>query len=493
MEFSGEWFLPAIDGSNPKVISGTLKWSIDRALLSLNDIFKPIEGDVYGDEVYYYPAVHGVTVDSKYVSLLRASRIGSSFNFGPAGMRQSERLISSWVIVGAHVDEQTLYKELKVRIPSLELWLETAKASVSFYEPSQVSPPAFVYSAEQMPEEVFEIPVISAGTGWGINRSTNGDVSTEFTIRTHGYLRVFSETPRNFDWFLRQLGKIKTLLSFLAGGPMGPDLMSAKIADADIVVESLISLREGAPCEYRNVDHFFMLKNGMGADFGSVLSRWFELYDSVSMPSQLALSVLSSKSLWPHVEFLSLLQALEGLHRAILPGTYTSEAEYDAVKSKLSEAIPKDLPKDHKAALKSRIHYGNEISLRKRLDQLIDRLNKPLRSVILGGDGRLPQAWVDTRNYYTHWDASAKSKVLEGIDMYQANARLRMLLRVLYLDLVGISQDAVAKSLSNSSKESQYLIQINNAAHRVRNPENPGKPMYSIKSSKLGGADDFSG
>lgn len=120
------------------------------------------------------------------------------------------------------------------------------------------------------------------------------------------------------------------------------------------------------------------------------------------MPSQLALSVLSSDNLWLHVEFLSLMQALEGFHRATMPGLYTSEAEYEPVKQALNYAIPKVIGPDHKEALKSRIRYGNEVSLRKRVDALVGRLDLPVRKHILGGDGSVPRSWVVTRNYYTH-------------------------------------------------------------------------------------------
>ncbi|WP_423191407.1 HEPN domain-containing protein [Burkholderia multivorans] len=70
---------------------------------------------------------------------------------------------------------------------------------------------------------------------------------------------------------------------------------------------------------------------------------------------------------------------------------------------------PNTVGSDHKEALKSRIRYGNEVSLRKRLDALISRLDLPLRKQILGNDGVVPRSWVVTRNYYTHWDNESRS------------------------------------------------------------------------------------
>ena len=58
----------------------------------------------------------------------------------------------------------------------------------------------------------------------------------------------------------------------------------------------------------------------MGANFAEVFIKWFEIYNTIEMPSQLALNVFSSEKLWLHVEFLSLMQALEGFHRATMQG-----------------------------------------------------------------------------------------------------------------------------------------------------------------------------
>lgn len=76
------------------------------------------------------------------------------------------------------------------------------------------------------------------------------------------------------------------------------------------------------------------------------------------MPSQFALGVLASEKLWPHVEFLSLMQALVGFHRGLFDGNYMDENRYELVKKALGDAIPTGLVSDHKDALRSRIRYG---------------------------------------------------------------------------------------------------------------------------------------
>ena len=84
------------------------------------------------------------------------------------------------------------------------------------------------------------------------------------------------------------------------------------------------------------------------------------------------------------------------------------------VKKTLIDAIPQTVARDHKDALRARIRYGNEFSLRKRLDELAARLSPAIRTLIFGPDGRVPQRWVDTRNYYSHWDQELRANILDG-------------------------------------------------------------------------------
>jgi hypothetical protein len=160
------------------------------------------------------------------------------------------------------------------------------------------------------------------------------------------------------------------------------------------------------------------------------------------------------------------------------------------IKQALSNAIPKNVTADHRDSLKSRIKYGNEISLRKRLDALVQRLSAPLRQRILGSRGLIPQSWVETRNYYTHWDESSRESVLDGTAMHRAGVRLKHLLRALYLDVAGIPQASIEQALDGTNRESQYLIQLNNAAHRERYPDDTSGALLHIDVKDAASPDD---
>jgi hypothetical protein len=133
-----------------------------------------------------------------------------------------------------------------------------------------------------------------------------------------------------------------TLLGFMAGSPMSPDHISAKVGDTGKDVEVLVALRDAKHCEHKKGSDFYMLRNDMDADLGKVIMKWFELYPSFSSASQLALGVLYSKDLWLHVEFLTLMQAFEGFHRATAPASkkkITLRTRLDCARNALAFAI----------------------------------------------------------------------------------------------------------------------------------------------------------
>lgn len=468
-EFSGEWFLPQVENQPP--IAGNLKWTSRRATLHLHDSFTKMEGAIFGGEATSYPVVHGQTTGAQLITLMNALSAGRSINFGAHGLRQAERLVSSVVFIGAHVLPDTLFSEVRVRIPGLQMWIGSSGVSQTILPKAENSNAGVVYHIEGLKEEITEVPCLPATLGWGVDRDFSGDLVSEILVKSSACLRVSSPEPRSFEWYLEQVGKAATLLSFLAGTPMSPDHISAKLSGNNIEIEALVALREAKYCLHKNAHAFYMLRSSMEADIGKVFARWFELYEKVGMASQLAQSVLNSRGLWLHVEFLSLMQALEGLHRATMPGLYLSEQDYEPVREALSNAIPAHVLADQRESLKSRIKYGNEVSLRKRLDALVSTLPLSLRTQILGQDGTVPRSWIETRNYYTHWDESSRSLALGASEMHRAGVRMRHLLRALYLNLVGIPDAAIDKSLKNACDESQYLIQLNNMEYRKKGPD----------------------
>ncbi len=345
------------------------------------------------------------------------------------------------------------------------------------------------YEIDGIPDEVIDIPSAQMRLSFVVARLQSGDLVSDLHVKTHLYLRIAPYESQKLDVLLEKLGAATTLLSFPTGSSIAPDHMQIQVAGEKDHADLLVSLIDGNPCSFKTSGEFFMPRGEMGVELPEVFNRWFHRFDEIRLPSRLAQSVLCSSDLWPHVEFLSLMHALEGFHRATLDGLYTTEEAYEPAKQAIIEAIPAALSKDHRRSLAKRVHHGNEVSLSRRLNELAKRLDSPVRKKIFGGNGKVPFSWIDTRNFYTHWDEGSRSNVLDGIDLYYAIVRVRHFLRCLYLDYIGVPQAALDKALGNASRESQRLIQINAMEHRAKSPDSEAGAMMRIS---IGNSNDQS-
>ncbi|MGH6710926.1 MAG: HEPN domain-containing protein, partial [Bradyrhizobium sp.] len=279
------------------------------------------------------------------------------------------------------------------------------------------------------------------------------------TITASGWLYIRPNTSKALNWYLDQVWKATALLSLFAEAPMPPDRMELKVKDHGFALSVLLGRSSVKYCSHSEHHDFFASRTRLGDELPHVVATWFEKFPQVEKPVDLALSTMASEELWLHVRFLSLMQSLEGLHRALLPGLYLDSVQYVPVLNLLVEAIPKSLGQDHRASLVSRLRYGNEVSLARRLAQLIELLPIELRKRIVGSE-KIPRSWVDTRNYYTHWDDALLSNTLEGQAMYDVSVRLTVLLRVLYLNVAGVGADTLGQCFEGESSAVKHLAQL---------------------------------
>jgi hypothetical protein len=300
-EFVGEWTASGV--AEERAVPGSLAWSGSRATLRLNEALTPLRGAVFGDELHTYSAIHGVTVDSKLISLLDSTSSGAGLSIGPGGFRQRETVVSSVAVIGQqHVDPTTNYAEMHIRVPGLQLWLGRSGMTLTMFEPTEHSQRAVAYRVENVPQEEVRISSIDSTIGWGFEREFGGDLISQIFVRSDALIWIRPSQPMRLDWYFEQFGKLTTLLSLIAGSPISPDHVSALVAPGGAQVEVLVGLREAKYCEFKHVSEFFLVRDALEVGLGVLLSRWFETYELVAMPSQLALSVLNSEGLWLHVE-----------------------------------------------------------------------------------------------------------------------------------------------------------------------------------------------
>jgi hypothetical protein len=445
----GTWFLP---GSRRRV-PGTFTWKNGNATVELHGPLEVLKGRAAPAEEH--AVVHGNLYTGERATLLNAFDVTPRAMFSSQAKARPQRLISSHVAVGAHLWHESKFSRLSAQVPGLEHWLLRPWINPEVSR-GQGGLPSVLIKANYPAPTSFPIP----GGKVLLSLDVRPDERQQggIAIFSMGRVTVVPDRAEPFEWLLEQLSRLTSLLTMMAGGPISTNCITVQQPGTEAEASVLISLRNAAVSILSSERQFFLSERSLEAAFEDLVSKWFECIESVDLPSRLAVDVLNSRGS-SYTDFLAVMQALEGFHRGRHYGCYMSAGDYQKVQAQLCGCIPTSIGSDHKAALKSRIRYGNEHSLDKRLNELVDELPDSMRQVVIGAK-RLPRLWIDTRNAYTHWEKAALRKAIDGRELHNANQRLRMLLRVSYLRLVGVPDSAIAGALRGGSRISHELRQL---------------------------------
>lgn len=454
----GEWFFP---DEPTKRVPGTLEIKNGYPELWILDSLEPITGPLPSpQESRRFPVLHGIEDHAQAITLFDVQRVKYNISIGSAAMKQPERLVATMAVVGVHAQLGDCYESARFRVPGLELWMANPLTNNSIEHFNSSGEEKHLISIGVVPNENLTATSLDTTVRLTLLRAASGSPFSSLTVTVTAWMEIRPTQSQTIDWYLEQHEKLGTLLALLAGTSMAPDKIFLQSRGKSASIELIVPLRNSMPCKYKNHYDFLTLRSSLGMSFEKVVNKWLELHPSIEIPGRLAVSVLSSSDLWIHVRFLSLIHALEGLHRALFEGNYMPQIEYQKVVGSLTSAIPSCLSPDHKDALRSRIKYGYQHSLAKRMNDLAAKLPSNIRVRVLGATGEFPRSWIETRNYYTHWDESLRPYVLDASSMHRACVRMAMMLRMLYLSILGVPLDALNRALSSTNEHAQELVMM---------------------------------
>ena len=177
----------------------------------------------------------------------------------------------------------------------------------------------------------------------------------------------------------------------------------------------------------------------------TLFNNWFQKEQTLCPVFDLLLSTIYSPGQYVQSTFLSLAQALESFHRKVYEGSYLSQEEYSSIRDALTDAIPPGIDKKLSDKLRTMLQYGNELSLKSRLEYLFEGIRRDHLDNLSGSDDtrRFIRLLVDIRNYLTHY-AGPKPSILEStVEMYNLNRRMTALLMLLIFKYLGLPEDFV--------------------------------------------------
>jgi hypothetical protein len=155
--------------------------------------------------------------------------------------------------------------------------------------------------------------------------------------------------------------------------------------------------------------------------------------------------------------FLTLVQAIEAYHRVSMPGKYMDEETYDTdLRKLLWQAIPATIHPDFRKALKNKLRYLHEFSLRKRIETLTHKYTA-ITGDLLGSATDFASTVSELRNRLTHPEPSNAGAKLDYRVLWYLSEKIALLLEICFLDELGFTEDRIKEMVRSRSQRARHV------------------------------------
>lgn len=462
VEASGHFRIPEIRASLPGIlrISNHGEATLDITYLSPEIGLGMAMWEKFSGEQHAFvgPIIGDIQVNGEYntASLQNCQIIKSSFRFNQIGISVSLIFRAHLCLIGAKIDDDTgvSFSEIDFSVDGIDEWIGSRidvkptpgnndlppRVSID-YEPPR---PIIVHLENGMNMEFYvrwTTPSLPA-----VNKA---EITQSWCIRLKSaeprpwriYLGVVSKI-QNFLYFaLDQVTQLKFVRGYSHKYEYTEWTGSRVMKPIDIYYKPLF-IAPGDVTIQRSCMLFTY--SSIENDLEGVLNRWIVEHARHDSSFNLYFYVKSGIYLYLETRFLSLVQGIESLHRNMHKSTQMPQDEFNA----LVENIVKSVPEQHKSWIENKLKYANEISLRRRLVDMMRKFGD-----LYGGKSEineLSQSIVTARNYLTHHDDSLKEKSATGQDLFVLHEKLEVLFQLQLLILAGIDVADICKIAKNN-------------------------------------------
>ena len=448
-ELRGIWWLPE---NVDQQVSGVLTFDSENKIrLELIGSFKQLP-DFGKSEVEKKDIILGITDDGRICTIADCYESNSTLNFPGISCQIFE---TNYLLEGAHCNsiEKIKFEKISIGFDYLEEWAGHYPIKTNFEKDKNNKNTGFTVKCDFPGKVEFYINFLGAKLSTSYGAQTKDASTKATTLQFNSFLDLQPDELKDFVWYRKQLFVIQQMLTLLIGQVTYPNkiIASKSFEDRESINIFWIQSKKQKIIKLIHQDMIITLPE-MKQEFCSVLEKWFSNSDELESTYNLFFGALFNSSLYLNFHFLSLMQAIETFHRQIFSGKYIEQEEYDEKSQKIKTNIPTEFPSDLRDAIKSRIKYGNEYSLRKRIKGLFESTNDLTRKIVTDDYKSFIGKIVDTRNYFTHYDDELKSAALSGSGLYYACQRLKIFIIVLLLKNIGLNEEIIRNVIQRNSK-----------------------------------------
>lgn len=439
--YKGEWFLP----ENPNVrCFGELKYDETGITLSVHG-FLSSEFLLYTDETY--EAVFGIIEGSVKVTLCGVflmQRGNVTFKVDTETYMPDNIYRVNYCMVGGYYKDgvKHRFKSIKAIIPNLDEWVHITgwkMPELPFGRRKQIK---LQYKLHRNID--FDIPCeqLKGAFHFSINTPAiciTGIKDVHMCQTTSLLLR--SRKGRDVTDWLQQVLKFQSFLVLAIGRCTNVEKIS--LIDSNTKNE-IILLYHQTDCNqikiYSPLDMLYTYSN-VKDDFSIYINNWYALWGNLDDMIWLLIEQFYHTPRASSVDFLHLAQLAESLHLKLYNHPRESKAQY----RKKTKEIISSVPEQYKEFIQNILSYSNSLTLSERLAELIDKCPQELLDTFVTDKDEFLKQVRDTRNFYTHYDPSRKTKIASGSDLYELSKKLHILLMSIMFIEIGLPNECIIR------------------------------------------------
>lgn len=424
----GKWFLP----SNVELeVPGSLTYNPDKGIyLEVEDLFH-VQEETSKREIDKADIILGVSQDGESITLLSCFVAGTQL-----GYSYKVTWYANEMFIGCHALKASdlFFDEIVLQVHPLFLWLNSSGIEfVNSEKPSQST--TFSYTK---PDNIpFLIDDRTVGE-FRFHSSFTYPTSYSEGIEFHQSAVVAIKTLENIDlgesdlWLYAQ--RFMNWLTVITGYPCEieeikyyhKNLIAFELENGTKIRQEVIKYAKKQQVTRKpdSPSQFLFDFPTISRYIPDALTRWFALYESIEVVIQILAENMGRDIAFSEFHFKDIVQALEAFHRKRIRNERMSDTDY---KSYMNRVLSQIIDETDRSFVQDRLKYGNEPSLKNRLDELIECHNIPSLQAIIGKKKSFVRMVIDNRNYHTHLDSNGKT-ILTPTGLYHLTEKALALL-----------------------------------------------------------------
>ena len=355
-----------------------------------------------------------------------------------------------------HNDDQVNYSELRFSVTGLDEWLGVSGIETTINNRGKNNFPGVTINYTPPDKKTYSLP---NGFEFQFNYDSTIPVSrkSEAKISQKAYISLKSKELCSLDKFLAEVWKLQQFFCFCVDTAVSVESISAYSTEFEHPEQPVEihcnSMHRTKFISQPSLNEMLLTYDLLEERFEDVLHCWFDAYDKYKHAYDLYFSTKFVADNLLESKFLSIVQSIEALHRKAFRGQEMPSEEHKRIINDMLKIVPDE----RQEFFKIKLTFSNELTLRKRLEELFSKFES------LYGTNIAINKIVKIRNGLTHRGESPSAKgEAATVELFQLQQKLEALFQLHLLKIIGLESNVIEEIAKDKGKSLYWKIGSSN-------------------------------